>query len=109
MKRSSYKNQGGKIMFKTTRIRYGLFIFFILLVTFAWTLKGCDREHSSPGSPANTQPIELEVLLPSPPNPQAKAVTYTITAMGLDAAGNDIGPKIGPIVIENPEFPLSVR
>jgi hypothetical protein len=74
-------------------------------------LKGCDRNHGdpTPGSPATMHPKELQVFLPLPSNPQAKATTYTITAMGLDAAGNEIGPEIGPIVIDKPEFPLSVR
>lgn len=90
-------------------------LFGILLVLLLTVIvKGCDREHRDrhPGSPEQAQQKKIHLTIPNAPDPQAKATSYYITAVGVaigeDQVETEIGPVIGPIVIENPEFPLSI-
>jgi hypothetical protein len=81
----------------------------LLVLLLALLVKGCDRKHRDrhPGGPDNAQPKDIYLTMTKTSDLRAKATGYYIKAVGVDDAGNEIWPSIGPIEIENPTFPLS--
>ena len=96
-------------MFKPINHKIYWLIGIGLVLVLAVMVKGCDREHAAqkPTSPENAQPKEISLTITKPPNPQAKALTYWIEAVGLDQNDQEIWPHLGPMVIDNPTFPLA--
>lgn len=79
----------------------------LLLLAVMVVGKGCDRQSPSSDS-GDVREKTVDVMLSANPSPQAKAVNYAITAVGLDDTYQEIGPTIGPVILENPQFPMTV-
>lgn len=70
-------------------------------------LTGCKDEAEDATSPElRAQGVELKILESS--EGQGKLIGLSVQATGLDSQHNPIGPTVGPIVIPNPVFPVSV-
>ena len=84
----------------------------LTLLSGALLMKGCKPDKRAATGPAPEQTHEQTWTLPNPFGSQnAKALTYSISVVGVERDANqnvvEIGPAFGPLVFEQPEFPLS--
>lgn len=84
----------------------------LCLLSVLVILKGCEQDHSDqpPAAPEGTQPQKVILRIGKTPNTRAKATGLRIDVVGVEAIGIDefeeIGPRIAPIIIPNPDIPL---
>jgi hypothetical protein len=93
----------------STMQRISWVVGMLLVLLLALLVNGCDREHRNRhlGSPDTAQPKDISLTMTNTSERRTKATGYYIKAVGVDDAGNEIWPSIGPLEIENPTFPLS--
>ena len=70
-------------------------------------LAGCEDENRDATRP-NAVPQGVELKIVDASDSQEKLIGLTVQATGLDSSNSPVGPTIGPVIIPNPVFPVSV-